>query len=248
MGGFSLFAQPLAQDGELWLNEADFSDNSIELKGEWAFTWHKFIDPKQPISTLNKTVPFTQSWNDISGLRFNGAAQGFASYKLILHSEKALEDMAFYVPEVYTTYQLYMNGERVASNGKPGSSLNHSNPYWLPQLARVDLQKGANTLVLHVSNYHFKGVPMHPFQLGTYEHLSFLFNFSKSNSLFVAGALLIAGLFALTVFYFQRNDLPFLFFALFAFFYTYRIICRCGLPKTLHKCWYERFYCLTVQG
>jgi len=60
--------------------------------------------------------------------------------------------------------------------------------------------------------------------IGPSNRFFFFKNMAVSGSLFIAGALLIAAVFSLIVFYFQKTDFAFLFFGLFALSYTYRII------------------------
>ena len=60
--------------------------------------------------------------------------------------------------------------------------------------------------------------------IGPSSRFFFFKNMAVAGSLFIAGTLLIAAVFSLIVYYFQKNDFAFLFFGLFALSYIYRII------------------------
>ncbi len=215
-------------NAEVVLSDSYFSDPEvIDLDGRWRFYWQEFVSPeKQPIANeLPVFRDFEKNWSDIPSLRNSFHAKGFASYELNINSSQATDKLALRVPEFYSAYALYLNGDLIAKNGKVGQDIVSSEPYWLPKVANISLKKGSNRLVIHISNFeHHKGGAVAPISLGEAETIGFYKNMAISGSLFIAGTLLISAVFSLIVYYFQKLDFAFLFFGLFALTYMYRIV------------------------
>lgn len=215
-------------NGEVTLNDKFFAEEEdISLEGKWRFYWKQLVKPegKADISVRPVFVDIMKSWSDLPSEKGNFHARGYATYELNIYSTKATEDLALRIPEFYSSYNLFLNGEAIANNGVVGKDISDAEPYWLPKVVAINLKKGQNRLVLHVSNFHHhKGGSVGPIALGPSSRFFFFKNLAISGSLFIAGALLIAAVFSLIVFYFQKTDFAFLFFGLFSLAYIYRLV------------------------
>ncbi len=215
-------------NGEVTLNDKFYAEEEdISLEGKWRFYWKELVNPKgqADLSRRPVFVDILKPWSELQTEKDNYHARGYASYELNIYSTQASDHLALRVPEYYSAYELYLNGELIANNGKVGDNISDSEPYWLPKVRAIKLKKGQNRLVLHVSNFHHhKGGSVAAMALGPSSRFFFFKNMAVSGSLFIAGALLIAAVFSLIVYYFQKTDFAFLFFGLFALSYTYRII------------------------
>ena len=215
-------------NAEIVLSDTYFSEPEvIDLEGRWRFYWKEFVSPEKAPETSERPffLDFGESWSDIPELRNSYHAKGFASYELNIVSSQGTDNLALRIPEFYSAYSLYLNGQLVSKNGEVGKDLVSSEPYWLPKVANIKLVKGNNRLVLHVSNFeHHKGGTIAPISIGPSETIFFYKNMAVSGSLFIAGTLMIAAVFSLIVYYFQKLDFAFLFFGLFALTYMYRIV------------------------
>lgn len=215
-------------NAEIVLSDAYLNDPEvIDLEGRWRFYWQEFVSPLK--APLNQERPFFmdfgESWSDLPALKNSYHAKGYGTYELNIVSSRSSEDFALRIPEFYSAYTLYLNGEEVSRNGTVGTNLGESEPYWLPKVVSIDLQQGVNRLVLHVSNFeHHRGGSVGPISLGPANTMFFYKNMAVSGSLFIAGTLLIAAVFSLIVYYFQKLDFAFLFFGLFALTYMYRVV------------------------
>jgi hypothetical protein len=112
---------------------------------------------------------FPKTWNEIKGTR-NGT--GFATYQLSVLVPKGIKSFALEIPQIYSSYELWVNGKSVAGNGKVGISEEETLPQWKPQT--VLLQNAGTTLniLLQVANFHHnKGGSKDPIYLGTAEML-----------------------------------------------------------------------------
>lgn len=215
-------------NGELSLNDRFYAEEEdVLLDGKWRFHWKEFINPeKDPDLSIRPVfVDILKPWADLPSEKGNYHARGFASYELNIYSSKSSDQLALRIPEFYSSFELFLNGESVAKNGQVGTNISDAEPYWLPKVAAIKLKKGQNRLVLHVSNFHHhKGGSVAAMALGPSSRFFFFKNMAVSGSLFIAGALLISAVFSLIVYYFQKTDFAFLFFGLFALTYTYRIV------------------------
>jgi signal transduction histidine kinase/CheY-like chemotaxis protein len=215
-------------NAEMVLSDTYFSDPEvIELRGRWRFYWKQFLDPEASPKTKERPVfiDFNQKWSGLPEMKHSYHAKGFATYELNLVSSRYTDELALRVPEFYSAYSLYLNGELILKNGQVGKDLSSSEPHWLPLVGAIKLQKGSNRLVLHVSNFeHHKGGAVAPISIGPKKTLFLYKNMAVSGSLFIAGTLLIAAVFSLIVYYFQKLDFAFLFFGLFALTYMYRVV------------------------
>lgn len=199
----------------------------VKLDGTWKFYWKKHIDPQGDINSDRnaENLEFLTDWQNLPQKRLDRHGFGFASYAVEINSPSRREDLGLKIPHFYNGYRLYLNGNLIAQNGEPGEQEQKSTPFWLPQVKPIKLQEGENTLVIHVSNFHHhRGGASSVLELGDFSALQKEQTFTKSSLLFIAGAFIIAAIFALTLFNFQRKDYSFLFFGLFSIFYAYRVL------------------------
>lgn len=215
-------------NGEISLNEQFYEqEEDLVLTGKWRFYWRELADPKGAPNLDRRPVfmDIMEPWSDLQTMQSEYHASGFATYELDIYSSRKTDKLALRIPEFYSAYELFLNGEQISFNGTVANNIADAVPYWLPKVAAIKLKKGHNRLVLHVSNFHHhKGGAVAPIVLGPSSRFFFFKNMAVSGSLFIAGALLISAVFSLIVFYFQKSDFAFLFFGLFALSYTYRII------------------------
>ncbi|MGB0177079.1 MAG: ATP-binding protein, partial [Owenweeksia sp.] len=223
-------AQPVAYKGVLDLRELDYTEHSmIPLEGEWEFYWNRIYSAQTLNSHHFKGSPdfinYMTSWSDLPQTEGEAHSYGYATMRLKIICGEKIPSLSLYIPEVYTAYDLYVNGEGFEGNGLVGSTRETSIPYWRPSSKVVDLQPGTNELVLHLSNFHHhKGGATSPIILGTSDEINYWRNFKISSTLFLAGCLLIAGALAFGFYWFNPTDYTGLFFFLFCGAYMYRLL------------------------
>lgn len=220
--------QARVANGELTLKESFFqTKESIELDGKWKFYWGELVDPIEApeLEGPPRLEDIMTPWANLKQNNGGFHAKGSATYELEIFSNRESDQLAFHIPEFYSSYVLYLNGEEIARNGNAAESIADAVPYWLPRVAPFKINQGSNRLVLHVSNFHHhKGGSVAPITVGHASKLFFYRNLAVSVSLFIAGALLISALISIIIYYFQKTDFAFLFFGLFAVTYIYRIV------------------------
>ncbi|WP_096201361.1 hypothetical protein [Bacillus sp. FJAT-45350] len=137
----------VALKGEMNLLDWDFEDDSIKLIGEWEFFWNQFVEPNA-VKKVSEYIDVPSSWD----------SEGFATYRLkIKISPEGIDQMkALRIPKIGSSYELWIDGVKVAGEGRIGESeevmipmLRNTVAYFTPQSTSIDL-------VLHVTNYNYR--------------------------------------------------------------------------------------------
>lgn len=215
----------VAVKGVIDIREVDLQKTTVHLRGDWGFYWKKLLTPNSFDSTKPEYLPFPQLWNKmvLNGERLSPF--GYATYTLTVLMPKAKQDLALQIPDVYSSYRLYINGVEFASNGNPDSTKERSIPKWISKT--IQLINPADTLhiVLQIANYwHSKGGPYKEISIGSKDKLFYEKEKESAFDLLLTGCLFMGGLFFFGLFLFGKHDRVILYFSLFCIAYSYRII------------------------
>jgi signal transduction histidine kinase/CheY-like chemotaxis protein len=218
---------PAAKEGILDLRSLNLSDKAVTLDGQWGFFWKKLIPPDSlNVAGMPLYIAFPQLWKDIS---LNGKAlpsQGYATYTLIVLLPKKRPRIGMEVPDVYSTYKLYVNGVVQVQNGEPATTPDKATPFWTTRtIALPSGERDTLVMVLQVANFwHAKGGPYKEILLGDKDLLFQKKNRDNAFDLVLAGCMFMGGLFFLGLFVFGRHDKTTLYFSLFCILYSYRMV------------------------
>lgn len=222
--GMKLPAYPVAKKGLLDLRAASMAEK-IPLNGEWLFYWQQLLaDGDKPLAP--NIIDFPSLWN--SGYEINGKdlpAFGYATYKLTVLLPKKHGELRLSVPDVYSAYILYVNGNPVARNGTVSRTAEGFEPYW--QYRIVDFGENADTLnlVLQIANFvHSKGGISKPLYIGDREVIRLDRQQDEAVDLLLTGCLIMGGLFFFGLYLFGNRDKAILLFSMYVLVYSYRII------------------------
>ncbi|CAG5006452.1 Sensor histidine kinase RcsC [Dyadobacter sp. CECT 9275] len=223
---------PPAKKGILDLRSVDLSQNSVPLEGEWKFYWKNFIKPGEKNSDF-EYVKFPNLWKNITWKGKKLPSQGYASYELTILLPEKHPELALKLPDLYTSYILFVNGQPFEQNGVVGTRSEMSKPYWHTTVSPLLFNSDSLHLVLHVSNFaHARGGTYKNIELGPDRILQTDHFVGQSLDMFLTGGIFMGGLFFLGLYLFGRHDKSILYFSLFCLFYSYRIIGTS--PYTLH--------------
>ncbi len=216
-------AQPEAIEGILDLRTIDFDlDEPIPLKGKWEFYWKQLIEPSEPFDDQKvEFVQFPNIWNKDEDL----GSFGFATYRLKILLPDSSPPLAFSLPDFYTSYNFYVNGALLASNGIVADNAENYEPKWLPITSSLyNYQKDSLEIVLQIANFrHHKGGARLPIVIGANKKLVHTRELHLGYAFILTGALIMGGLFFLGLYLFGRNEKPILYFSLFCLCYSYRV-------------------------
>lgn len=205
---------PVAENGVLDLSHWDFKEK-IALTGHWFFYKNQFISPDDTVKGIKNISRFPQVWDP---------AVQYGSYHLQIILPAEATNLAFELPQLYCSYDLWVNGKKIAQNGKVGETKESTTPQWLPQVVSLNGERNSLYLVLHVSNfYHFKGGSKEPIYLGTLDELQSHHNISIRSSLAESIGLAILGMAFLLIYYLreERKKIT-LYFSLLCFSWALR--------------------------
>lgn len=191
----------------------------ITLDGQWQFKWNEFVDP-QAAHKIQDQIPVPSYWNAHESI----SPLGYATYytRVILPNDSLQYGLA--VPDMYTSFTLYANGIAICSNGKVGTTADETEPFWYSSV--VDLPSSDTIeLTLHIANFHhYRGGIEDAIRIAPKETLQIKRELSISLAVFLTGATVMGGLFFLGMYWFEKQNLAMLLFAVFCILYSYRVI------------------------
>jgi signal transduction histidine kinase len=217
-------SQYSAKAGTLDLRNVDLNNQNISLSGDWKFFWSTFVLPDQaePYYEYSK---FPALWSSSFWENKPISSQGFATYKLTILLPAQDGQLGLAVPEMYCAYNLYINGKLLARNGKPGKTLQQTQPYWSKQIIPVRSESDTLQVLLQIANFHHKkGGASKNIEIGILASLQADSNLDHATDYFLTGCIIMGGFFFLGLYLFGSHDKSILYFSLFCIFYSYRII------------------------
>ncbi|TGK07660.1 adenylate/guanylate cyclase domain-containing protein [Leptospira semungkisensis] len=221
---------PTAKDGILDLRDWDFQkDGSAELNGDWQFYWmelipaHIFEEEEVPHPTGLISIPGLWNGYEVDGKPASPIGQ--ATYRLTLLLPENSPNLAIRVDDGQgSAYDIYWNGQRVAGNGIVGTSEAEERAEYLPQTSPVSPRTEVQ-VVVHVSNHvHRNGGFQMPIILGEATKIFGARDRLRLTSAFLAGALLIMGLYHMGLFFYRKKDTETLWFSLICLTITMRVL------------------------
>lgn len=215
-------------DGELDMSWQQAKEWKTLLNGEWELYWDTLLTPEDfrtGTSLEPMIVSFPMPWNDLKRQGLAVEHKGVGTYRLRIYFDSSRPLLGFSMPDFYTAYEMWINGEPFLENGVVGATAAETTPYWLHQTKTYDLNRDTLEIVLQIANFsHRKGGPAEPIKMGTNDLImrekAKIDNFAFA----LFGSLVMCGLFLLGLFFFGQEDKAVLFFALFCLVHSYRMI------------------------
>lgn len=215
------------ENGILDLRDTDLYNEDVLLDGEWEFYWKQLIPPENALFPEERDYFFFPSiWNDRktrNGIELSNV--GYATYRLKILLPDQYPELAVSIKHVYSSYTLFINGEKCATGGEVGIYPETSHPMWVPNV--VNLPENADTLelVLQISNFrHQRGGARESFVLALEKTIDARTNAILAFDLLLCGTLIMAGFFFYALFFFGQREKTALFFSLFCLTFAYRIV------------------------
>ncbi len=212
---FSQDLLPRVHKGVINLREWDFAEKGpLSLEGDWRFYWKQLAGPLET-ATLNPSYfHFPSVWNGQQAGNNPLSGQGYATYSATVVLSHAPPVLSLELPDFYTSYQLWVNGKPVASNGEVGTTRKNSTPQWLPQTIVFPCANDTVELHLQVSNfYHRKGGSNDHIYLGLPDQMYRKREQAVITNIILFGGLGLIGFFFLILYLFFKRDKAALYFA-----------------------------------
>lgn len=198
------------------------------LNGEWEFYWDTLLYPAdfaEGSTPKPILVPFPTTWNDLRATNSLIRPKGYGTYRLRINLDGRPPLLGFTMPDFYSCYEMWINGEPFSENGNVGTSPETTTPYWLHRTEPYVLQQDTLEIILQIANFsHRIGGPKEPILMGSYALLAREKARVDHFAFALFGSLVMCGLFLLGLFFFGQEDKALLFFALFCLVHSYRMI------------------------
>ncbi|MCG8494175.1 MAG: ATP-binding protein [Sneathiellales bacterium] len=198
---FSAGEIPRARNGVLDLRQWDFTGKGkLEIAGEWAFYWDRFIDPETGSAERGagfSTIEVPGTWLGYLQKGEPLEKYGHATYALTILLPDRPQDLALYLQRVQDAYRLYVNGQLWMQAGEPASNANGSVALVTRDYEVLKQARGKIELLVHVSNHssYAGGGFFNSFTIGPEksQHLDYFFDLMQD--FFLSGALVCLGIF-----------------------------------------------------
>ncbi|MFW5800103.1 MAG: sensor histidine kinase, partial [Spirochaetota bacterium] len=210
---------PLANKGVMDLSNWDFTKKGIiSLDGEWEFYWNQLLKPSDFNTDKAKMTGYynvPSVWNNYESKDIDVSGTGYCTLKLVL----ILPESDYYslkIREIPTAYRMWIDGKETASNGVVAKSKEEAVPQYLPAIKPFKAEKNKrNTIVLQISNYHFRsGGFLYGIGLGPSELINRNENQNLMFDLFIFGSVLILGIYHLLLYTQRRKQISALYLGL----------------------------------
>jgi HD-GYP domain-containing protein (c-di-GMP phosphodiesterase class II) len=191
----------------------------INLNGDWAFYPNQLLTPNHLEN--NHTTPQKMK---VPGFWDEENQFGTYKYEVIIPTSWVNKVRAIYLPRVFTSYSLWINGSLTQTVGKVGESQEKSIPLVQPKVVYFVPTSKTVEIVLQVSGYHHrKSGIAGTISMGVPQEVAKKLTNKIELDWFSIGALLMIGLFNLTLFFLNRRDKSTLAFGLFCFLLGFRV-------------------------
>lgn len=195
--------ETIAKSGVLDARSWDLQNERLPLTGEWQFYENQLLSPNElEAASPGLTSHFPQIWSE----SLNNKVPDFGTYRLQVILPTRAGTYALEMPQVYSSYRLFVNGTEIAHNGTVGTTPEQSRPQWLPQTVAFTSKSESLQLVLQISNFHHRlGGAKDTIYLGFSEMMQDHRSLAAGSNLVEAGTLLLLGIAFLVVWFTERK-------------------------------------------
>lgn len=204
--------KPKAIKGEIDLSQWKFVNGNVPLNGDWKFYWKEWVNGSYEPTSEFVGVPGI--WN---GTPVNDeviGAEGFATYRLKVRLPSA-QMYSLNILTMSNAYDLWIDNELVASNGKTGKSESFSEPEYAPRIVPFNAKSDSLIITVQVSNFHHcKGGFWLPIEIGEVDMIQQARDSRVILEMFLFGCLFMMALYHFGLYVLRTNDATTLFFGL----------------------------------
>ncbi|MGI6227607.1 MAG: sensor histidine kinase [Peptococcales bacterium] len=221
--------KPKAVNGILDLTDLNWQQGGIvAIDGEWEFYWQKLLTPEDfqnaNIAPQRELITVPMTWNKYVGNGEKKSGNGYATYRLLINLPDD-QILGIKIPRIFTSYNLWINGKLIASNGQVDVNKDQMVPQYLPQIKYFKPETNTSELVIQVANFrHRSGGILESLLLGPQLQISELRTKNIAFELFLFGSLFIIGFYHLILFFFRTKDKSTLYFGIFTLLISIRTL------------------------
>lgn len=206
------------KNGLLNLSAEQYQHSGIaSMSGEWQFYWNEFVpfdqsDSRKP--DLLADVPNSWIFYTLGGAHLDG--KGYATYRLHVKTVDPEDTiMAVKMPTLSSAYEMYVDEELIASNGRIGKTESEEQPEYRPQAATFSIPSSEFDITIYVSNFHYShGGFWNSAYIGTADEVIGFQEHRTRYESTLLGALLLVSLFFFAIYILNKEFKYALYFAL----------------------------------
>lgn len=218
--------KPKAVKGELDLSNWSFQqDGAINLTGEWAFYGQELLNVNEAFRGQDlRYANVPGSWNSYPESFGVKSGQGYATYRLTVWIEPTANVLALRMPNISSSYKLWINGIPLATVGLVGTSSETASAEQFPRIVSFDGRTDRLDIVVQVSNFqHRKGGIWLDIKLGDSSDIVGSQLRSSAQDMIILGSLFIIGIYHIGLYAFRRREQFTLYFGLLCLLVATRI-------------------------
>lgn len=175
------------------------------------------------MSVPDDIVSLPHTWNDVE---INGQPMGpyaTATYRIHVRLPPEMDAVGLKMLDSSSAYRLYVNGRVYAENGRVGTSRSESVPDYRTRIVNIQNPGEDLEIILQVANFHHRlGGAWELMRIGPVKDVTREKILQTMFQAFIAGSLMIMGIYHLAIFYLRRKDRSTLWFGLFCILLSFR--------------------------
>jgi signal transduction histidine kinase len=208
----------------------DFQKTPIKEKTEilldigWEFYWNKLIAPGNFKENNPFVIASLKNWTEFSLFKTDKLPSfGYATYRLMISIPEKRPHVSLYIPAVYSSSKIWINGTFFSEMGRAGRSKSETLHRRFSQIIPLNTDETNFEIVIQVANfYHNKGGIDKPLILGTSHYLHDLKSKRIMADMIFIGCLGFIGVFFLFFFLLYWNkDKAVLYFSILCISLSY---------------------------
>ncbi len=247
---------PVAEAGTIDLRDWDFNAyGPVRLDGEWEFFHQRFLVSEERASkphgsghetgvvgnerpagkpgdeAVLQQVPLP--WNRQPESHPSSPLRTYGSYRISvrLPEERVL---LLGLPQILSSYRLYLDGRLIASSGDPGRNRADTVPRHFPKSVSFFPENAEAQLVVEVANYSSTNSGIwKSIEIGNEEHIRTRREHRLAIAFVLLGSILIMAIYHFVLFALRRDDRSSLYFGIFALLIAARILVTDQYPVFL---------------
>lgn len=164
---------PVAVKGVFDLRMCTDEEFIYRLRGQWEFYWNKMLHPAD-FENPDRIKPdyyglVPSYWTDYPSDSVGTTPMGYATYRAVVLLPPGFRKvMGFDMPVFDSSYEIYVNGKKMAGNGTPGTSEAETVPAYQRNFFRFVPERDTIDIVINVANFHHRrGGFWLPMKIGT---------------------------------------------------------------------------------
>ncbi len=221
------------EEGYLDLSEKSYDEiETVLLQGEWEFYPQMLLTPDE-LSHISSPEEYGGGYIQVPSQWISYESmtrRGMGTYRIKVD----LPSSGYYalaMKSVYTSFELFVNGESLLEIGTVGMGESTNNPQFKPATTTFYTDEASADIIFHIGNFdHRKGGLVQDIVFGTPDEIRHLFLVENTFNVFLAGILFMMGIFLLTFFGKSNRDVGILYFGFFCLIISLRTVFNNTIP------------------